>query len=111
MPLQLHQYFTNPADLEQINTLLQAAHLVHGTGAGITSSSDGGTEAGSSPECVDEAWVAVYASDIAETCLQVLAFWMPDFLADGFLRHHKVSFRQHLQSIQSTAALSRQQLQ
>lgn len=79
--LQLEQYFPEASDMEPAKTLLTAAALTHGSGkAGASSTTTSSTDP----------WVAVYASEYAQLCLDILSAWMPDVLADGFRSTHEV---------------------
>jgi hypothetical protein len=80
--LQLQQLFPDQQEWDSIQTLMAAANLLRG----------GSSSAGAVQQTAAEsaAWAELYSSQHAAAVLLVLACWMPEPLAAGFIRSHQV---------------------
>lgn len=86
---QLQQLFPDKQDWASIQTLMAAAQLLRSSSS--SSSSSGAMHEGGAESA---AWAELYAHEHAASMLMILACWMPEPLAAGFLRTHWVSGEQ-----------------
>lgn len=86
MPHQLRQLFPDAQEWDSIQTLISAAQLL--TGSSSSSNGSSGVREGAAESASD--WPELYSHRHAGVILSVLSCWMPEALAAGFLRSHRV---------------------